>query len=130
MKKFGLLFVGLLLAGLCVSLNVSAKPRPKDYVGQWNMIVESSMGEMVYHVSIVKAKGNTLSGEMWSDGYPEHVSLKDVVATDDGLDFKMSTYGMDVPISLKKNDDGSVSGAMPGNAFMKESKISFVRTDK
>ncbi len=129
MKKFSLLFVSLLL-GLVMSLDADAKPKPKDYVGQWNMIVESSMGEMVYHVSIAKAKGNALSGEMWSDGYPEHVSLKDVEATDDGLDFKMSTYGRDVPISLKKNADGSISGAMPGNAFMKESKISFVRTDK
>lgn len=130
MKKFSLLFVSLLLTGLGMSADISAKPRPKDYVGQWNMIVESSMGEMVYHVSIAKAKGNTLSGEMWSDGYPEHVSLKDVEATDEGLDFKMSTYGRDVPISLKKDADGSISGAMPGNAFMKESKIRFVRTDK
>ena len=130
MKRFSLLFVSLLLMGLGMSVSVSAKPRPKDYVGQWNMIVESSMGEMVYHISIVKAKGNTLTGEMWSDGYPEHVSLKDVEATDDGLDFKMSTYGRDVPLSFKKNADGSISGVMPGNAFMKESKITLVRTGK
>ncbi len=130
MKKFSLLFISLLLMGLGMSLNANAKPQPKDYVGQWNMIMESSMGEMVYHVSIAKAKGNTLTGEMWSDGYPEHVQLKDVEATEDGLNFKMSTYGHDVPISLKKNADGSISGAMPGNAFMKESKINFVRTGK
>lgn len=130
MKKLSLLFTMMMVMAFGISLNASAKNDPKDYVGQWNMVVESSMGEMVYHVDITQPDGKTLAGEMWSDGYPEHVALQDVKTTKDGISFSMVTYGRAVPLTFVKAADGTITGTMPGNPFMKESKINFVRRDK
>ncbi len=114
MKKFRLLFAGVLFLLLSLGANAQSKTGADFFVGKWNILMRGTPLGDLRRTYIFEMKGNMLTGAVQQTNGQEIAKFSKVELKDNQMTIYYRAHGRDINVLLNKKDDDHLTGRVNG----------------
>jgi hypothetical protein len=125
MKRTGLLITGFLLFIFSIAMNAQTKSDYDFFTGRWNIIVRNTPnGDVKMVVNIEKINDVVKATLNDSTGKELYKVTKTEIVNDLAYITFIGSQSSDVPLTLKKKDETSITGDIMGMFWIEGNRIS------